>query len=182
MKAYSINPLSREVKEVDIEMQANTIFTFFNSISIDEISTIDKHTLYSDADALSQSKKPFFIGEQLIVGDVLILGKDAFLDIDATIPQDALEALINYEISPFYEEALNLLANCDINLYRIFEVTKEEENAQLDTEWVLHVFNIADEKTQRYFLNELQKAVEAKKDIFNYMEKMAILALGAMES
>lgn len=182
MRAYSINPHTKEVSEIDIEMQANTIFTFFNSILIDELAIIDKHTIYSDANAISKSKTPFLIGEQLIVGDVLIFGKDAFVDIDVMIPKDDLESLISYDISPFYTEALKLLETSDINLYKIFEVTKEKENAQLDTRWVLYVFNIADDKTKEYFLEELKKAVEAKKDIFTYMEKMAILALGAMDS
>jgi hypothetical protein len=180
MKAYSIDVEKREVKEIDIDMQANTIYTFFSSIATDEFLTIDKHTIYSDGDAISKDMPAFFIAEQLVVGNALILGKSDILDIDATIPKDELESLISYELTPFYSDALKLLRDSDINLYRVFEVTKEEEDIQLNSEWVLHVFNMADSKTKEYFLDELSKASKAKKDIFTHMQNMAILALNAM--
>jgi hypothetical protein len=179
MKAYSINPLTKEVKEIDIEMQVNTVFTFFNSILTDELSAIDKHTIHTDANAVSENKEPFFIGEQLVVGNALIIGKDGLYDTQVTIPHDDLKSLINYDIPTFYKDALNLLQNTNINLYRIFEVTKEEEDIKLNTEWVLYVFNMADAKTKEYFLEELKKAVDAQKDIAVHMQNMAILALRA---
>ena len=78
MKAYSINPKTKETQELDIAIQANSVYTFFSSISIDELNALDKHTIYSDAEAISKGKQPFFIGDQLIVGDALIFGKDNF--------------------------------------------------------------------------------------------------------
>ncbi|WP_373002687.1 hypothetical protein [Sulfurimonas sp.] len=179
MKAYSIDSTTQEVKEIDIEMQANTVYSFFNSILTDELSTLDKHTIHSDADAISKNMEPFFIGEQLIVGNALIVGKDGLFDTDATIPKDDLESLVSYEVTPFYKKVLNLIKDTDINLYRIFEVTKEQEDIKLNTEWVLYVFNMADDRTKEYFLEELNKAVEAKKDITIHMQNMAILALNA---
>jgi len=180
MKAYSIDSVTQEVKELDIEMQANTVYTFFNSILTDELSTLDKHTIHSDADAISKNMEPFFIGEQLIVGNALIVGKEGLFDTDASIPQDDLESLLNYEVTPFYKQVLKLIKDTDINLYRVFEITKEEEeDIKLNTEWVLYVFNMADDRTKEYFLDELTKAVEAKKDITTHMQNMAILALNA---
>ena len=179
MKAYSIDSVTQEVKEIDIEMQANTVYSFFNSILTDELSTLDKHTIHSDADAISKNMEPFFIGEKLIVGNALIVGKDGLFDTDATIPKDDLESLVSYEVTPFYKKVLNLIKDTDINLYRIFEVTKEQEDIKLNTEWVLYVFNMADDRTKEYFLDELKKAVDAKKDITIHMQNMAILALNA---
>ncbi|WP_373036501.1 hypothetical protein [Sulfurimonas sp.] len=179
MKAYSIDSAKQEVKEIDIEMQANTVYSFFNSILTDELSTLDKHTIHSDAEAISKNMEPFFIGEQLIVGNALIVGKDGLFDTDVTIPKDDLESLVNYEVTEFYKDVLQLIKDSDINLYRIFEVTKEEEDIKLNTEWVLYVFNLADDRTKEYFLDELKKAVDAKKDITIHMQNMAILALNA---
>ncbi len=176
MKAYSINPQSKEVKELDLDIQVNTVYTFFNSISADETLILDKHTIYSDSDAISKAKKAFFIGDQLIVGEALVLGKDGFLDIEATIPIADLKSLVNYEVPEFYEKALDILKTSEINLYKIFDV----DDKQLDSSWVLHVFSIADENTQAYFINQLQKAMDAKDDISAFMKKMAILALNAM--
>jgi hypothetical protein len=179
MKAYSIDSVTQEVKELDIEMQANTVYSFFNSILTDELSTLDKHTIHSDADAISKNMEPFFIGEQLIVGNALIVGKDGLFDTDASIPKDDLESLINYEVTPFYKQVLKLIQDTDINLYRVFEVTQEEEDIKLNTEWVLYVFNMSDDRTKEYFLEELKKAIETKKDITIHMQNMAILALNA---
>ncbi len=176
MNAYSINPQTKEVKELDIDIQANTVYTFFNSILADEILILDKHTIYSDVDALTNYKQAFFIADQLILGEALILGKNGFLDIEATIPLDDLTSLISYELSPFYDEVLKLLQKSDINLYKVFDVSDK----QLDSAWVLHVFSIADEKTQKYFINQLQIAMDAKEDIAAFMKKMAGLALQAM--
>ncbi len=176
MNAYSINPQTKEVKKLDIDIQANTVYTFFNSILADEILILDKHTIYSDAEALTNNKQAFFIADQLILGEALVLGKDGFLDIEATIPLDDLTSLVSYELSPFYDEVLKLLQTSDINLYKVFDVSDK----QLDSTWVLHVFSIADENTQKYFIKELQKAMEAKEDISAFMKKMAGLAVQAM--
>jgi hypothetical protein len=161
-------------------MKADTVYGFFNSILIDELTTLDKHTIHSDSEAISKNMKPFFIGEQLIVGDALIIGKDGLFDVDVVIPKDELESLLNFDITPFYSKVLELVSSSDINLYKVFEVTKEEEDIRLNTEWVLYVFNMADEKTKEYFLDELQKALDAKKDITTHMQNMAVLALNAM--
>ncbi len=151
MKAYSINPTLKEIRELDIDIQANTVFTFFNSILTDESTMLDKHTVFSDGNAISKNLQPFFIGEQLIVGDALILGKDGFLDTEATISKDDLESLINYEVTSFYVNALELMQESNINLYKVFEVRKDDATIELNSEWVLNVFNMADDKTKEYF-------------------------------
>lgn len=179
MKAFTIKPQEHAVEEIEIEMQPNTVYTFFSSILIDELPSLDKHVVYTDANALSNSKKPFFLGAQLVVGDVLILGRDNFEDIDVNIPMKDLKTLINYDIPQFYVDALKLLSQTDINLYRTFEVDYRGEKIQLNTEWVLYTFNIADDATKEYFINELKKVIEDKGDVEAYIVKMAQIAINA---
>jgi hypothetical protein len=179
LKAYSINPQKQELKEIDIEIQANTAYTFFTSILVDESEVLTNHVVYSDANALNEGKKPFFLGGQIIVGDALILGREELIDSEATIPKDDLDLLINYEVNSFYNTVLSLISNSDINLYSIFEVEREDEKIALNIEWVLYTFNIADENTQEYFIEELKKALSSGTSVDTYMQKMAGLALNA---
>lgn len=179
MKALSIKPHENAIEEIEIEMQPNTVYTFFRSILIDELPTLDKHVVYTDANALSNKKKPFFIGTQIVVGEVLILGRNNFEDIDVSIPLKDLKTLINHDIPQFYEDVLELLAQTEINLYRTFEVNYKDEKIQLNTEWVLYSFNIADDKTKEYFINELKKVINEKGDVEAYIVKMAQIAINA---
>jgi len=177
MRALIINHATRELEEQDIEMKANTIYTFFSSILIDELEALHEHVIYSDANALSENKTPYFIGEQLVLGDALILGRFDFDDVDAKIKKEELEALISYEVNDFYKNVLSLLSQTDINLYRTFEVQKNGENIPLNSEWVLYTFNIADERTKAYFIDELKKVLETEENVEAYMQKMAQLAM-----
>ncbi len=179
MNALTINHTKQTIESLDIEMKANAVYSFFNSILIDELSTLNQHTIYTDANALSEIKTPYFLGEQLLLGDALIVGLNGMEEVDVTITPDELKALIDYEVNAFYRDALNLLAQSDINLYRNFEVTREEQHIQLNCEWVLYTFNIADTKTQEYFLVELQKVVTDKEDVTGFIKKMAQLAINA---
>ncbi len=179
MKALSIKAETLEIQEIEIEMQANTTYSFFNSILIDELPTIHKHMIYTDANALSENKKAYFIGEQLLFGDALIVGREGFTDTHVTIKKEELESLIREDLNEFYAQVINQLAQTDINLYRTFEVQKEQELLPLNAEWVLYTFNIADERTKEYFLNELQKALGSGETPEAYMQKMATLALKA---
>ncbi|MDD2448368.1 MAG: hypothetical protein PHS42_00955 [Sulfurimonas sp.] len=179
MKAYAIDSNTQKTKSIDIEMQADAIHSFFDSIETDELSTLKGHMIHTDAKAINKSKKAYFIGEQLVVGDALIVGKDGAYGRDANISKKELDSLINHDVTSFYIEVLELLKDSDINLYRVFEVTKEQEDIQLNTEWVLYIFNLADEQTKEYFIQELKKAIDAKKDITIHMQNMAILALNA---
>lgn len=179
MRALSINPQSQNIQELDIEMQANTLYTFFSSILIDELEVLDKHMIYCDANALSNKCKPYFIGGQLVLGEALIIGKEAIEDCDSTIPQKELEALIDYSVSAFYTEVFELLCLTNINLYRLFSVLQNGEKIDLNVEWVLYFFNIADDATKEYFINELRKVVDSKGSVEEYMAKMAQLAINA---
>ena len=179
MKAYSINPQTQELKEIDIEIQANTVYTFFNSILIDESAVLTKHVIYSNANAMNEAKIPFFIGGQITIGDTLILGREEFEDTASTIPQDELELLIDYNVNKFYTDVIELISSSDINLYRTFEVQKKDEKVALNVEWVMYTFNIADERTKEYFIIELRKAIDSGVTVQDYMEKMAKLALNA---
>ena len=179
MKAISINPIEQDIKEIDIEMQPKTVYSFFSSILIDELSTIKDHIIYTDANSLSENKTPFFIGEQLVVGDVLITGRLSLEDNDITIPMQELESLISYDVSQFYKDAFALIAQSDINLYRPFNVTQDGDKIQLNNEWVLYVFNMADNKTKEYFLSELKKSFESNTDTDEFLQKMAQLAVNS---
>ena len=179
MKALSIDASTGEVKELDITMEANTVYSFFNSILIDELGTINNHQISTDANALSNKKPAYFVGEQLLIGDALITGKEEFTDVDATIPAEELRSLIKTDVPEFYKKSLELLADTDLNLYRTFTMKKDDESMTLNTEWVLYAFNMADEKTQGYFLDHLKKVVDAKDNVEEYMHKMAGLAINA---
>jgi len=179
MKALSIHPSSHEIKEIDIEMQANTVYSFFNSILIDELTTLNQHIIYSDANALCENKNAYFLGEQLIIGDALIVGQNSLNEKDVSISKKEIESLLTHEINDFYKEALSLLCSSDINLYRTFAVDSSTEKIALNTEWVLYTFNIADERTKEYFLVELTKVLNEKESVEEYMKKMAQLAINA---
>lgn len=179
MKAISINTNDKTVQEIEIEIKPDTIYTYFNSILIDEITTLTDHAIHADANALSESKNAFFIAEQLIIGDALITGKSQKEDKDTSIPLETLRELISYEISQFYENTLSLLSSTDINIYRPFTVIKDGESIPLSTEWVLYTFNIADDRTKEYFLSELKKSLSSTKEAETFMQKMASLALNA---
>jgi len=177
MKAFIINHETKELQEQEIDIQANTLYTFFSSILIDELEALNEHVIYSDANALSENKTPYFIGEQLVLGDALVLGRYDFDDVDVKITKEDLQTLINYEVNDFYKEVLSLLSQTDINLYRTFEAQKNGENIPLNSEWVLYTFNIADERTQAYFIDELKKILETEENVEVYMQKMAQLAM-----
>jgi len=179
MKAISINSSEKKAQQIDIEMQANTVYTFFSSILIDELSTIKDHIIYTDANALSENKTPYFIGEQLLIGDALIVGQSSLSESDITIPMEQLESLISHDVSDFYKDTFSLISKTDINLYRPFNVKQDESDIQLNVEWVLYVFNIADEKTKEYFLSELKKSIDAGEDTAQYMTKMAQIAVNS---
>jgi hypothetical protein len=179
MRAISVNHKTQKIEELDLDIKANTIYSFFNSILIDEMASLNQHMIYSDANALSLNKRAYFIGEQIVVGDALILGQHELVEGDATIPIKDLEVLVNYDVSPFYLEVLDLISKTDINLYRTFEVKQKEEKIQLNTEWVLYTFNIADDRTKEYFIDELKKSLDSNEDVKDYMAKMAQLAVNA---
>ena len=180
MKSLAIDANSMDVIEKDVAMAANTIYSFFNSILIDELTTINGHVLYADANALSENKKAYFIGEQLIIGDTLIFAREDFNDSDVVITKDELSSLIIKDVNEFYLAALKLLSSTDINLYRPFPVVKNSETIELNNEWVLYAFNIADDRTKEYFLVELDKTLKAGNSPQEYLQKMATLALNAM--
>jgi hypothetical protein len=179
MLALSIDPAIKEIKELDIEMKANTVYTFFNSILIDEIQTLSKHLIFTDANALSTSKPAYFLGEQLLLGNALIIGQNGLEEANAYIPRTDLQNLLHYDVPKFYQDALALLSKSDVNLYRNFEVIQGSEKLSLSLEWVLYTFNIADNKTKIYFLDELTKVLDTDTSVEDYIKKMAQLAINA---
>jgi hypothetical protein len=177
MKALVVDGSTHEVKEEELNMTANTVYSFFSSILIDELNSIKEHVVYTDANALSDRKKPYFIGEQLVLGSALVFGVQEYNEEDVKITQEELASLINTEVNSFYKTVLDLLADTDINLYRTFEVEKNGERIALNAEWVLYTFNIADDRTKEYFINELKKVLDAGESAEAYVQKMAQLAM-----
>ena len=179
MQAFSLSPNLQEIKSIDIEMKANTTYSFFNSILIDEITTLQKHLIFTDANALSEKKPAYFLGEQLLLGDTLIIGQNGLEESDVSIPLETLKELINYKVPAFYADVLSLLSTTDVNLYKTFTLSHNGENLALNTEWILYTFNIADNRTKEYFLAELSKVLEGNSNVNEYLQKMAVLALKA---
>lgn len=178
MKVISFKPNNKALQEIDLQMQVNTVYTFFSSILIDESTSLNNHIIYTDANALEKNKTPYFVGEQLLLGDALITGYLSHENKDISIPIKELESLISYDINSFYKEVLTTLGKTDINLYRTFTVQKENENIHINTEWVLYTFNIADEKTKEYFLSELKISLDTN-STQEFIQKMAQLAMNA---
>lgn len=179
MKVYAIDPQTQTIEEIDIQMKADTVYSFFNSILIDDLTSIKEHMIHTDANALSSGKKGFFIGEQLVMGVALVVGQNGMQESDVSISKDDLQKLIRFEISDFYTEALSLLSKSDINLYKVFSVTKDNEEVNISAEWVLFAFDMADERTKEYFINELRKTLEAKEDVTAFIHKLGQLAINA---
>ena len=181
MNAMSIKPQTKDVNIIEIEMKANTVFTFFNSILTDEIESLQNHLIYTDANALSQKKSAYFLGEQLLLGNALIIGRNGLEETDITIPLQDLQEIINYNVPQFYTDVLNLLSKTDINIYRTFQVMQGSKKLALNLEWVLYTFNIADERTKEYFINELTRSLQTDENTEAYIKKMAQLAINAAE-
>ena len=179
MRFLHIDPLKKTVDEIELKMEANTFYTFFGSILIDDLPTLHNHTVYTDANALSERKTPYFIGDQIVLGEALVLGRNGFEEVDATLSKEDLSLLVRYDVPQFYKDVLELLSSTDANLYRAFYVEHNGENMELNIAWVLYFFNIADARTQAYFLDELTKVVETKEDVVAFMQKMAKAALWA---
>ncbi len=179
MQVLTINPDGFTIESEDMQMQANSIYSFFDSILIDELEVLNKHVIHTDANALSQGKKAYFIGEQLLLGDALVIGRNGLEEKDVSIKEEELSSLLTKDVPPFYKTVLELLRPTDVNLYRTFEVQRAGEKIALNIEWVLYTFNIADERTREYFITELKKSLENGDDVVAYMQKMATLAMNA---
>ncbi len=179
MRFLHIDPHKHAIEEIELKLEANTFYTYFGSILIDELPTLGGHTIYTDANALSEGKPAYFIGEQIVVGDALVLGRNGFEEIDATLSPAELAKMVRYDVPEFYQDALTFLGKTDANLYRAFYVEHNGEKMELNISWVLYFFNIADERTKEYFLTHLSETIEKGEDVTAFMQKMAKAALNA---
>ena len=179
MRFLHVDPLRHTIEELELKLEANTFYTFFGSILIDELPTLGSHTIYTDGNAMSEGKPAYFIGDQIVVGDALVLGRNGFEEVDATLKADDLAKMVRYDVGEFYTNALALLGKTDANLYRAFYVEHNGEKMELNISWVLYFFNIADERTKEYFLTHLEKTIKNNEDIVAFMRKMAKAALKA---
>ena len=73
MRFLHVDPKKKEIKDLELKLEANTFYTFFGSLLIDELPIVTGHTVYTDANALSQRKTPYFINDQLVLGEALVL-------------------------------------------------------------------------------------------------------------
>ena len=179
MRFLHLDPKKHVVEELELKLEANTFYTYFGSILIDELPILEGHTIYTDANALSGDTSAYFIGDQIVLGDALVLGRNGFEEIDATLSPDELAETVRYDVPKFYQDTLALLGKTDANLYRAFYVEHKGENMELNIAWVLYFFNIADERTKEYFLTHLSETIEKGEDVNVFMQKMAKAALRA---
>ena len=179
MNILSINPETQNIENQTFDGQVNSIYTFFNSILVDNSHALNEHIIYTDGNAQISTHTPYFIGEQLFMGKALVIGLNGFEECDTKISSQQLELLINYDVNIFYKKALNALAVENLNLYTIFEVSDNGEPLHVSYEWVIYTFNMADEKTQEYFLNALNTTIIEKKSVAETFQKMAQLAVNA---
>lgn len=180
MKSYIIDPDTKAITNHEFDGQLNSIYTLFNSILIDTSHELHQHVIYSDEYAIDHNKTPFFIADKLFLGRVLICGINNLQEEDVTITVEELGALIRYEISDFYTQCLALLRQAKMNFNTHFTITHDNESTDLSYEWVIYTFNIADERTQRYFLDKLQETLDQNGDIHSYFQNMAQRAIKAM--
>ena len=176
MQVLIIDPQTRSIQTQDFDGQITDIYTFFNSILVDTSNVLKNHIIYTNAE--HKDTTPFFIGNQLFLGKALVLGLNELSETDVSIEAKELESLLNYEISPLYEKSIEALVRNDLNLYKIFDIqTPQEETLQLNYEWVVYTFNMADQKTQEYFLEQLANNANNAEQLAAYMQKMAALAV-----
>ena len=178
MKTYLINPENKNFSEQDFDGQVNTLYTLFDSLLLEHAYGINQHIIYSDSNAYERGERPFFIGEQLFFGKVLVIGLEGFGEVDVKIGLKELKSLCSFKINAFYSSALRLLQESKVSFYAPFEGLSSEDML-INCEWVLYTFNMADEATQRYFLDALFKAQEENSDLLEQMKTMASLALKA---
>ncbi len=181
MNSYIITPDTRTVTIHEYDAQVNSIYTLFSSILIDSSDSLKQHIIHTDGYATDNSETPFFIGEKLFLGRALVCGLNGHEEVDTTITQEELSQLINYEVNDFYLRSVSALSQAKISINQNFKVSldDEEDKVQLNYEWVIFTFNMADLRTQSYFLDKLDDVIAKNEDIGSYFQEMARLALQA---
>jgi hypothetical protein len=180
MNAYIIDPDTKTITTHEFDGQLNSIYTLFNSILIDTSHELHQHVIYTDEYAIDQNKTPFFIAEKLFLGRALICGINGLEEEDVKISVDELHTLISYDINDFYTQCLQVLTQAKMNFNTHFTLTYENEKTDLSYEWVIYTFNMADERTQTYFLEKLNETLAQNGDIDAYFQNMAQRAIEAM--
>ncbi len=177
MNIYVIKPHTKEIQTTEFDGQITNIYTYFDSLLVDTSTILENHIIYTNAQHTNENM--FFIGDQIFIGDALILGLNGFEETDITIKQNELQSLISYDVNDFYKQALRPVLDFEININDTFSVKDNDEDIQINFEWVIYTFNKADEKTQRYFLDEMKKTCTDKENSNRYFQKMAQLAVNA---
>jgi hypothetical protein len=180
MKTYIIDPDTKAITTHEFDGQLNSIYTLFNSILIDTSHELHQHVIYSDEYAIDHKRTPFFIADKLFLGRALVCGINGLEEEDVKISIGELEALIRYEINDFYTQCLAVLQQAKMNFNTHFTITHNNESADLSYEWVIYTFNMADERTQSYFLDKLHETLDQNGDIDAYFQNMAQRAVEAM--
>jgi len=179
MNTYIITPETKTLTANEYDGQVNSIYTLFSSILIDSSDSLKQHIIHTDGYATDNSETPFFIGEKLFLGRALVCGINGHEEVSTTITQDELSQLINYEVNDFYLHCLSALSQAKISINQNFKISHNDEKVQLTYEWVIFTFNMADLRTQSYFLDKLNDVIAKRDDIGSYFQEMAKLALNA---
>ena len=179
MNTFIITPDTKTLTTFEYDGQVNSIYTLFSSILIDSSDSLKQHTIHTDAYATDNGETPFFIGEKLFLGRALVCGINGYEEVSASITQDELLELINYEVNDFYLHCLSALSQAKISINQTFNISHNDEKIQLSYEWVIFTFNMADLRTQSYFLDKLDDVIAKKENIGAYFQEMAKLALNA---
>jgi hypothetical protein len=179
MNAYIINPDTKELISHEYDAQPNSVYSLFGSILIDSSRELNHHVVHTDGYATDNGETPFFIGEKLFLGRALICGVDGFEEKDVSINEEELLELINYEVNDFYKNCLLALSKEKISINKNFDLTHQDEKIQLNYEWVIYTFNMADKRTQEYFLSKLDESIAKNESISEYFQDMAKRALQA---
>ena len=180
MKAYLIDPETRNITEQFFDGQSNSLYTLFGSLLVDSNAVLHGHMVYSASEAFERGEKGFFLGEKLLFGKALVTGYAGFEEMDAAIGTGELEALTMFDLPAFYEKTLRLLPP-DFSFDEQYELALEALRETVSPEWVFYVFNMADSATKTYFLNQLEAAKVQGEDLHVYLRKMGNLALKSMQ-
>lgn len=180
MKAYVIDPETRSVSEQEYDGQSNSLYTLFGSLLVDSHDILHEHRVYNSADAYEKSEPGFFLGEKLLFGKALVTGSDGLEDTNATIRSDVLEQISIFDLPDFYKNVLSLLPT-EFSFDETYEIEQGDFDEPVSAEWVLYVYNMADQKTQIYFITELENAIAKGETVHGYLKKMGEMAIKSMQ-
>lgn len=180
MKAFIIDPVTQSVSEQEYDGQPNSLYTLFGSLLVDSHEILHEHRVYNSSEAYEKSEPGYFLGEKLLFGKALVIGSAGLQDTDATIQTEVLEQLSTFDLPDFYKNVLSLLP-MEFSFDETYEIEQGGFDEPMSAEWVLYAYNMADQKTQIYFITELENAIAKGETIHGYLKKMGEMAIKSMQ-